>query len=160
MIDFRSLIDFYACRPGMSRVFATYAAPMPTEAIDLYDPDGYVDGPPHETFERLRARAARLLAADARRHRATGRCCATPTSSPSPASPKTFSASRGGVVLEDLAPETLAMMQDMLLAMDPPRHVGYRRNVAPQFVPRVIDQLEPRIRAICREIMRDAADAR
>ncbi len=129
---------------------------MQTEAIDLYDPDGYVDGPPHETFERLRheqpvywqpmpdgtgywavLRHADLVAV-AR-------------------DPKTYSASRGGVVLEDLAPETLAMMQDMLLAMDPPRHVGYRRNVAPQFVPRVINQLEPRVRAICREIMRDAA---
>ena len=73
---------------------------------------------------------------------ATGRCCATPISSHVAREPKTYSASRGGVVLEDLAPETLAMMQDMLLAMDPPRHVGYRRNVAPQFVPRVIGQLE------------------
>ena len=35
-------------------------------------------------------------------------------------------------MLEDLAPEQLAMMRDMLLAMDPPRHVDYRRNVAPQ----------------------------
>lgn len=130
---------------------------MRTEATDLYDPDGYIDGPPHETFERLRQeqpvywqpmpdgtgywavlRHADLVAV-ARE-------------------PKTYSASRGGVVLEDLAPETLAMMQDMLLAMDPPRHVGYRRNVAPQFVPRVINQLEPRVRTICREIMRDAAE--
>lgn len=130
---------------------------MPTEAIDLYDPDRYVDGPPHETFEHLRReqpvywqpmpdgtgywavlRHADLVAV-ARE-------------------PKTYSASRGGVVLEDLAPETLAMMQDMLLAMDPPRHVGYRRNVAPQFVPRVINQLEPRVRTICQEIMRDAAE--
>ena len=23
-------------------------------SVDLYDPDGYVDGPPHEVFERLR----------------------------------------------------------------------------------------------------------
>ena len=130
---------------------------MPTDTIDLYDPDRYVDGPPHETFEHLRReqpvywqpmpdgtgywavlRHADLVAV-ARE-------------------PKTYSASRGGVVLEDLAPETLAMMQDMLLAMDPPRHVGYRRNVAPQFVPRVINQLEPRVRTICQEIMRDAAE--
>ncbi len=131
---------------------------MKTDEIDLYDPDGYVAGPPHEVFERLRAEEpvhwqpmpegtgywAVLRHADlvqvARE-------------------PKTYSASRGGVVLEDLSPETLAMMQDMLLAMDPPRHVGYRRNVAPQFVPRIINQLEPRVRAICREIMRDAVGA-
>jgi cytochrome P450 len=129
---------------------------MKTDEIDLYDPDGYVAGPPHDTFERLRTEEpvywqdmpdepgywAVLRHADlvqvARE-------------------PKTYSASRGGVVLEDLSPETLAMMQDMLLAMDPPRHVGYRRNVAPQFVPRIINQLEPRVRTICQEIMRDAA---
>jgi cytochrome P450 len=129
---------------------------MPTDVIDLYDPDGYVAGPPHETFERLRNEEpvfwqpmpggtgywAVLRYADlvqvARE-------------------PVTFSASLGGVVLEDLPPESLAMMQDMLLAMDPPRHVGYRRNVLPQFTPRVINSLEPRVRAICREIMRDAA---
>jgi cytochrome P450 len=136
---------------------AAYDPRMATDLIDLYDPDGYVEGPPHETFERLRneqpvywqdmpdgtgywavLRHADLVAV-ARE-------------------PKTYSASRGGVVLEDLSPETLVMMQDMLLAMDPPRHVGYRRNVAPQFVPRVINQLEPRVRAICQEIMRDAAE--
>ena len=63
-------------------------------------------------------------------------------------------------MLEDLAPETLQMMQDMLLAMDPPRHIGYRRYVTPQFTARVMNRLEDRIRAICREIMAGAAAAR
>ncbi len=72
--------------------------------------------------------------------------------------PKTYSAAKGGVVLEDLSPETLAMMQDMLLAMDPPRHIGYRRYVTPQFTARVMNTLEDRIREICREIMRGAAE--
>jgi cytochrome P450 len=49
------------------------------------------------------------------------------------------------------------MMRNMLLAMDPPRHVDYRRPVAPRFKARVIAQMEPQIRAICREIMAAAA---
>ena len=50
------------------------------------------------------------------------------------------------------------MMQDMLLAMDPPRHLGYRRNASPHFAPRVMARLEGRIREICQTIMRDGAD--
>jgi cytochrome P450 len=48
----------------------------------------------------------------------------------------------------------------MLLAMDPPKHVAYRRPLAPSFKARVMAQLEGRIREICREIMRDAAEQR
>ena len=43
--------------------------------------------------------------------------------------PKLFSASEGGVMLENLGPEQLDMMRNMLLAMDPPRHVDYRRPI-------------------------------
>ena len=44
-------------------------ATIDLDSIDLYDPDGYVDGPPHEVFEQLRRDAARLLA---------GRCPTSP----------------------------------------------------------------------------------
>ena len=74
--------------------------------------------------------------------------------------PVLFSASEGGVVLEDLDPERLAMMRNMLLAMDPPRHVDYRRPLADSFKARVIGRLEDRIRAMCREIMAEAAEKR
>src|SRR3954452_18800775 len=117
--------------------------------LDLYDPDGYVDGPPHEELERLRREDpvhrqdmpdgtfywAILRHADVvhvARH------------------PVLFSASLGGVVLEDLPPETLEMMRDMVLAMDPPRHIAFRKNLAPHFKASVMAQLEPRIRDICR----------
>jgi cytochrome P450 len=130
---------------------------MHTDAIDLYDPDGYVAGPPHELFERLRRDEPVFWQPmpDGTGYWAVLRYADLMTVA---RDPQTFSAGLGGVVLEDLAPETLAMMQDMLLAMDPPRHVGYRRNVSPQFTARVIGKLEPRIREICREIMRDAAE--
>jgi cytochrome P450 len=121
-------------------------------AIDLYDPDGYVVGPPHETFERLR-REDPVHWQDmpdgtgywaVLRHADVVRVARAP---------KRFSAAAGGVVLEDLSPESLAMMQDMLLAMDPPRHLEYRHDVAPSFTPRVINEMEERIRAITRSIL-------
>jgi cytochrome P450 len=73
--------------------------------------------------------------------------------------PDVFSASDGGVVVEDLPPENLEMMRHMLLAMDPPRHNDYRRPIADHFKARVIAGLEPRIREICRSIMDDVAGA-
>jgi cytochrome P450 len=61
-------------------------------------------------------------------------------------------------MLENLAPAQLDMMRNMLLAMDPPRHVDYRRPIAPRFKARVIAGMEDQIRAICREIMAAAAE--
>lgn len=118
-----------------------------TVAADIYSPDIYVDGPPHETFSRLRREHpvcwqevpgqagywAVLRHADVvevARH------------------PEVFSASEGGVVLEDLAEASLEAMRDMLLAMDPPRHTAYRKPVAPEFKARVIGRMDEQIRAI------------
>jgi cytochrome P450 len=64
--------------------------------------------------------------------------------------PVLFSASEGGVVLEDLPQADLEMMRNMLLAMDPPRHVTYRRPLAETFRVKVIAGLEDQIRGICR----------
>ena len=118
-----------------------------TAAVDIYSPDAYVDGPPHELFTRLRRERpvcwqevpgepgywAVLRHADvvgvARQ-------------------PEVFSASEGGVVIEDLEPASLEAMRDMLLAMDPPRHTAYRKPVSPEFKARVIGRMEDQIRAI------------
>lgn len=73
--------------------------------------------------------------------------------------PERFSAERGGIVVEDLTPETLEMMRGMLLAMDPPRHNDYRKPLADTFKAKVIAALEPAIRTICRDLMAEAAAA-
>ncbi|MCU1357757.1 MAG: cytochrome [Acidimicrobiales bacterium] len=73
--------------------------------------------------------------------------------------PGRFSAEQGGVVIEDLPPESLEMMRGMLLAMDPPRHVTYRKPLADTFKAKVIGEMEDQIRAICRELMAEAAAA-
>jgi cytochrome P450 len=118
----------------------------------LHRPETYVDGAPHELFTRLRREEpvvwqemdgepgywAVLRHADVvhvAKH------------------PEIFSASEGGVVIEDLDPPSLEQMRDMLLAMDPPRHTAYRRPIAPEFKARVIGEMEDRIRTITREIL-------
>jgi cytochrome P450 len=73
--------------------------------------------------------------------------------------PERFSAERGGVVLEDLSPESLEMMRGMLLSMDPPRHVAYRKPLADTFKAKVIADMEGQIRGISRELMAEAAAA-
>ncbi len=72
--------------------------------------------------------------------------------------PERFSAERGGVVVEDLDPDSLEMMRGMLLAMDPPRHVTYRKPLADTFKAKVIGAMEPQIRAICRDLFAEAAE--
>ena len=139
--------------PGADTAYASPdAADRLLDTVDIYSPDVYVDGPPHDTFARLRRERpvcwqevpgqdgywAVLRHADVvhvARH------------------PEVFSASEGGVVIEDLDPKSLEAMRDMLLAMDPPRHTAYRKPVSPEFKARVIASLEGRIRAITTEIL-------
>ena len=129
---------------------------MTLTTIDLYDPDGYVAGPPHDAFEALRRTDpvhwqdmpdgtgywAVLRHADVV---AVAR------------DPRRYSAQVGGVVLEDLPPQQLEQTKNMLLMMDPPRHSTLRRDTAPHFTARAMAQLEARIRVICRSIMAKGA---
>ncbi len=125
--------------------------------VDLYSPNSWVDGVPHDELEELRRTDpvhwqdmpegggywAVLRHADVvevARH------------------PGVYSASLGGVVLEDLSPESLEMMRHMLLAMDPPVHARHRQPLAPTFGARVIGEMEERIRAISRRVLAEAAE--
>ncbi|MEM9467349.1 MAG: cytochrome P450 [Actinomycetota bacterium] len=124
----------------------------------IADPDSYVDGPPHARFDEARRLEpvqwvemddepgywAVLRYADVI-HVARNA--------------DIFSASAGGVVVEDLDPTSLENMRGMLLAMDPPRHTAHRHVVSPHFKASVMSGLEERIRTITREIL-DEAHAR
>jgi cytochrome P450 len=127
------------------------------ERVDIFDPDTYVTGPPHELFEELRRTQPVYW-----QPMVDGSGCWAVLKHADVAhvarEANLFSAEEGGVVVEDLAPEQLAMMRNMLLAMDPPRHNDYRRPLLPHFKARVIGQMEAAIREICREIMAGAAE--
>ena len=130
---------------------------MQTASVDLASPDTFVGGVPHDILTDLRRDDpvhwqemdgepgfwAILKHADVV-HVAR--------------EPNLFSASEGGVVLENLDAQSLEMMRGMLLAMDPPRHTDYRQPLSERFKARVIAGLEPAIRDICRGIFSAAAE--
>jgi cholest-4-en-3-one 26-monooxygenase len=122
------------------------------DAVDIYRPESYLDGPPHETFARLR-RESPVHWQDmpgepgywaVLRHADVDYVARNPV---------LFSAEAGGVVLENLDPARLEQMRGMLLAMDPPRHRDYRQPLVKRFTPAVIGRLEQRVREICRAIL-------
>jgi cytochrome P450 len=131
---------------------------MDTSSVDIFDPDTYVDGPPHETFAHLR----RIDPVSWQQTADGSGCWAVLRHADATyvaRHPSLFSASAGGVVVEDLDPEQLAMMRMMLLAMDPPGHAQYRRPLLPHFSRQAIAALEDRVRAISREVLVAAGDA-
>jgi cholest-4-en-3-one 26-monooxygenase len=130
-----------------------------TAAVDLASPDAFVDGPPHEALAELRrtdpvhwqpmdgepgfwAVLRHADVAHVARHT------------------EIFSASEGGVVLENMGPDNLAMQRNMLLAMDPPVHTKHRVPLSLHFRARVIGAIEDRVREICRAIMAEAKERR
>jgi cytochrome P450 len=125
--------------------------------VDLYDPDGYVGAPPHEVLAELR-RTQPVYFQEMTGEPGYWMVLKHADLVHVAREPNLFSASEGGVMLENLGAEQLEMMRNMLLAMDPPRHVDYRRPIAPRFKARVIAVMEDQIRAICREIMAEAAE--
>ena len=125
-------------------------------AVDIYSPDVYVDGPPHELFAELRRTQPVFWQEipDKRGYWAVLRYADVVHVAREPV---LFSASEGGIVLEDLTEEQLQMMRMMLLSMDPPKHRDYRRPLASSFHAKVIASLEDQIRSVTREIMAVAA---
>jgi cytochrome P450 len=125
---------------------------MPDPSIDLIDLRSYVDGPPHEQLRWLRANDP------VHWH-------------PEPAGPgfwavtryddvvhvsrdtATFSSFAGGSMLADSPPEFLAGMRLMMLNMDPPQHTKLRALVNKGFTPRMVGELEGRIRGLARQIV-------
>jgi cytochrome P450 len=123
--------------------------------IDVYNPDNYLRGIPHEQFAWLRqnspvhwhphpdgggywvvSKHADVVRVS-REH-------------------ETFSAQRGFVMVDDLEPDILAMAQGQLLGMDPPAHGPIRRAVITRFTTKMLAELEPAVRSIAREIMAGA----
>jgi len=129
---------------------------MTAKETDFYSPDSYVEAPPHEAFDELRSRCPVsrqphpdggeywLLTRHAdvvdvsRRHRE-------------------FSSERAFVMIDDLPEEILEQVRGQLLGMDPPRHGPIRRLVISRFTRAMLDEMEPRIRQICREIFESAS---
>jgi cholest-4-en-3-one 26-monooxygenase len=127
--------------------------------IELWDPDAFVEAPPHEFLAELR-RTQPVYWQDMPDEPGFWAVLKHADLAMVAREPVLFSASEGGVVMENLDEVGLARMRDMLLSMDPPRHVAYRRPLVPSFKAKVIGAMEGQIRAICRAIMEHAREQR
>ncbi|MBA6413142.1 cytochrome P450 [Parahaliea sp. F7430] len=126
--------------------------------IDIYDPDQYLAGIPHDQFAWLRKHAPVFWHdhPDGSGYWVLSRHADVTAVS---RDFKTFSAQRGFVMVDDLPADILAMAQNQLLGMDPPAHGPIRRAVIARFTSRKLAELEPLLRETARNIMQSAPTA-
>ena len=125
--------------------------------LRLADPDTFAAGAPHELFAELR-RTRPVVWQDMDGEPGFYAVLTHADVLAVSHEPNLFSASEGGIMLEDPPPDSLAMSRDMLVAMDPPRHTNYRKPVIPCFKPRAVGTLEAQIRELCSDIMAEARE--
>src|SRR4051794_32698784 len=119
--------------------------------IDIYNPDIYVPGVPHEMFAMLRREAPVTYI----EHDGTGSWTVTKHDDIVTVNrdAKTFSSWRGTALIPDMDSESLEQQRMMMLNLDPPDHTKLRKIVNKAFTPRQINALMTRLREITRGII-------
>jgi linalool 8-monooxygenase len=132
-------------------------ADIDLERVDLMDEELFVDGPPHELFARMREEApvTRCTAAEGGEFWSV-----TKADDISAVSKNTdvFSSERNGVFLREGMPMPLDVLNQVILGMDPPRHVKYRGIVQKAFTPRIVAKQEEQIRARVAALIDDVCE--
>jgi len=120
--------------------------------VDLSDPDTFVEGIPLGVFQRLRTEAPLYWQPE---KVGRGFWCVTRYEDLMAISkdPLTFSSARGGTNIFEVPEEDLSMLRLLMLNMDPPKHNKFRRLVSTGFTARMVTQLEPHVREICRDLI-------
>ena len=72
--------------------------------------------------------------------------------------PELFSSEERTCFLQDLPDDQLAMQRLLMINMDPPKHLKYRRLVRSAFTPRKVDSYGPRFREIAADILDRAVE--
>ncbi len=120
--------------------------------VDITDPDVYVKGVPHRTFERLR-NTDPVSWQDERD--GSGFWAVTRYDDIVEVMKNTavFSSAQG-IRLEEMQPDELEARRTMM-ELDPPEHLSYRRLVQPAFLNRVVKTYEDELRALTVEVIED-----
>jgi cholest-4-en-3-one 26-monooxygenase len=127
--------------------------------IDIYDPDVFIPGVPHDRFKTLRAQAPIYKHPDPEQphgYWAVTRHADCVTIS---RNPELFSSHQETCFLFEMPEEQKVQQQLMLVNMDPPVHTRQRSLVNRGFTPRTIGKLEERIAQICDDIVDKAIAA-
>jgi cholest-4-en-3-one 26-monooxygenase len=113
--------------------------------VEIFDPDIYVTGVPHEAFRTLRAEAPVYFHPEpgGRGFWAITKYQDVVAISKDPG---TFSSWRGGTNIPDYPPDSLEVIRMLMLNMDPPQHTKFRRLTSTGFTPRMIARMEEYIR--------------
>jgi cytochrome P450 len=124
------------------------------DAVDLTDPDAFLDGIPHDWFALLRDQAPVHWTPELA---GRGFWSITRYADVVSASKdwRTYSSEIGGTSLQDLTPEQVEARKSML-DMDPPAHTRLRAIVNKGFTPKIINTYEERIRDLSRRVLADA----
>ncbi|MGB0971361.1 MAG: cytochrome P450 [Mycobacterium sp.] len=133
--------------------------------IDLSDPETFANGFPHDYFNMLRTQEpvswneSHFVGPD---HLIEQRGFYSVTRHADVVevsrNPDVYSSARGGVQILDRDEEALQHVRAMLLSMDPPEHIDYRRLVNRGFTPRQVQALRPRIRSAAAAIIDGIVD--
>ncbi|HUH12554.1 MAG TPA: cytochrome P450 [Longimicrobiales bacterium] len=129
-------------------------SPVPAlPETDLTNPEHFAEGFPHAFFARLR-REAPVFRHPEPPAEGPGFWVISKYDDVKHVSrrPHVF-CSGEGTTRPDIDPQRKAMMQLIMLNMDPPKHVKYRRIVQRGFTPRMVSQMEQPIRAQARRIV-------
>lgn len=112
-----------------------------TTEIDIYDPEQYKMGVPHEKFTQLRMEKPVSFQKEVE---GPGFWAVMSHADIIEVSknPKVFSSSRGGINIPDAAEEDMDVARMILINMDPPQHAKYRKLVSTGFTPRMTRRLE------------------
>ena len=113
--------------------------------VDLSDAAVFENGPPYEYFAVLRRDAPVCWHEE---KNGPGHWAVTRYEDLKYVSkhPNLFSSHVGGTLLRELNEEELGASQALMLNMDPPQHVKYRRLVQKGFTPRMVESLTPHVR--------------
>ncbi len=120
---------------------------------DIYDPEIYVAGVPHDAFRVLRAEQP--VSFHPEPDGGPGFWAITKYSDVVNISkdPGTFSSYRGGTNIPDYPPDSLDVIRMLMVNMDPPQHTKFRRLTSTGFTPRMIARMEDSIRRATRQII-------
>ncbi len=112
--------------------------------VDVFSPDTYLAGVPHESWQKLRAECPVYFQDEPHggywaitRHEDVVRISKDPG---------TFSSWRGGTNIEDYEQQDLDNIRMLMVNMDPPQHRKFRNLVRTGFTPRMVRAMEPKVR--------------
>ncbi|MFT4519966.1 MAG: cholest-4-en-3-one 26-monooxygenase [Halioglobus sp.] len=126
--------------------------------IDLTAPETFMGGPPRDTYKYLRNEEPIYWHEDPKQ--GVGFWAITKQKDLDFVSknPLLFSSRERSCLPMESDGDQLDMMRTMLINMDPPQHLNYRRLVRSAFTPKAVDAYEERFRAVAKEVVAKAME--